>query len=254
MSFKKYFTILLVFTLLFVGSNVSASFSDGFDTYTDGSLNGQGGWDSLVELFEVQATTTQAGLKAIFYPQGASNGIKKYMGSKNGRVIAWIQTTLPTTSDSIVFGVGDSHSYAYAEMYFTNTGTLDFWGDSMESIVIDYSPDTWYKVEIEWRNSDGKVRARANDGTWTSWLVAQHPGNPWTEMSYVYLSNGGGEGYWDSLTYNESYLTISTNFTTSTLAYAGQLFTDLSPVVILSVGLPLGFWVIKKIILLVKTR
>lgn len=253
MFLKKIYTIFLVVSLLFVSGNVSASFFDGFDTYNDGSLNGQGGWESIIETFEVQATTTQAGLKAIFHPAGDHGGIKKYMGSKNGRVIAWIQTTLPTTSDSIAFGVGDSHTYGHAELYFTNTGTIDFWGDSMESIVVDYSPDTWYKVEIQWRDSDSKVRARANDGTWTDWLVAQHS---WTEMSYVYLAtvDGNSEGYWDSLTYNEKYLTISTEFSTSTLAYAGQLFTDLSVPIIMIIGLPMGFWVIRKIISLVRVR
>lgn len=251
MSFKNKFKILLfIFTFLFVGSNVSASFSDGFDTYTDGSLNGQGGWVGVAENLQVQATTTQAGSKAIFSPEG-HGGLKKALDSLNGKIIGYIRTTLPTTSDSIAFGVGDDYTSAYAEVYFTNVGTIDFWGDTMESIVVNYSPDVWYKIEIEWRNSDSKVRARADDGTWTNWL---DPQQSWTKIPFVFLSAGGGEGYWDSLTYNESYLTISTEFTTSTLAYAGQLFTDLSVPIILTIGLPLGFWVIKRIISLVIAR
>jgi len=38
------------------------------------------------------------------------------------------------------------------------------------------------------------------------------------------------------------------------LAYAGTLFTDLSLIVVLAVGLPLGFWVIRKVISLVRAR
>lgn len=48
-----------------------------------------------------------------------------------------------------------------------------------------------------------------------------------------------------------TYISIPADFTTSTLAYAGNLFTDLSLVIILTIGLPVGFWVIKKVIALV---
>ena len=41
---------------------------------------------------------------------------------------------------------------------------------------------------------------------------------------------------------------------TSTTAYIGNLFTDLSPFVYLAIGLPLGFWVIRKTISLVAGR
>lgn len=250
MFFKNNFKVLIFVSIfLLIGGNVFASFSDGFDTYTDGSLDGQGGWTGS-GVYEVQATTTQAGSKAIFGTQGAYSEIKKAINSLNGRVVGWIRTTLPTTSASIVLGVVDT-TFQGAEIIFLDTGNLVLWGDTMETIFADYSPDTWYKVEMEWRNSDSKVRARANDGAWTNWL---DPRYPWTEMTHVYLHTGAGEGYWDSLTYNESYITISSDFATSILAYAGQFFTDLSSVIIFAVGLPLGFWVIKKIISLVRAR
>jgi len=47
---------------------------------------------------------------------------------------------------------------------------------------------------------------------------------------------------------------IDAGFVTSTLAYVGQLFTDTSLIVMLAIGLPLGFWVIKKVISLVRAR
>jgi len=51
-----------------------------------------------------------------------------------------------------------------------------------------------------------------------------------------------------------TYITIPAEWATSTLAYAGQLFTDLSLVIVLAIGLPMGFWIIRKIISLVKAR
>jgi hypothetical protein len=49
-------------------------------------------------------------------------------------------------------------------------------------------------------------------------------------------------------------ITLPGDFITNALAYAGQLFTDLQLVVILAIGLPLGFWVIRKVISLVRAR
>lgn len=51
-----------------------------------------------------------------------------------------------------------------------------------------------------------------------------------------------------------SFITIPSEFATSTLAYAGALFTDLTLVVYLAIGLPMGFWVIRKVIGLVRAR
>jgi hypothetical protein len=49
-------------------------------------------------------------------------------------------------------------------------------------------------------------------------------------------------------------LTLAGTSVTQMLAYAGQLFTDLESLVILAVGLPVGFWVINKAIGLVRGR
>jgi len=48
--------------------------------------------------------------------------------------------------------------------------------------------------------------------------------------------------------------TVTTSTTDGILAHVGNLFTDLLPLIILVVGLPLGFWIIRKVINLVKAR
>ncbi|GAI41784.1 unnamed protein product [marine sediment metagenome] len=47
---------------------------------------------------------------------------------------------------------------------------------------------------------------------------------------------------------------ITTDFVASTTAYVGTLFTDLTVLIYLAIGLPLGFWVIKRAIGLIRTR
>jgi len=49
-------------------------------------------------------------------------------------------------------------------------------------------------------------------------------------------------------------LSVTTEQVDGLLAYAGGLFTDLSPVVMLAIGLPVGFWIISKAISLVRGR
>jgi len=51
-----------------------------------------------------------------------------------------------------------------------------------------------------------------------------------------------------------TYIALPENFLTDLLAYVGDLFTDLSPVVALVIGLPLAFWAIRRVIGLVRAR
>jgi len=51
-----------------------------------------------------------------------------------------------------------------------------------------------------------------------------------------------------------NYITLPEGFVTDCLAYVGNLFTDVSLLIILAIGLPLGFWVIRKVISLVRVR
>lgn len=45
---------------------------------------------------------------------------------------------------------------------------------------------------------------------------------------------------------------VDASFITASLAYVGQLFTDLTLLIYVAIGLPLGFWVVKKVIGLVR--
>jgi len=49
-------------------------------------------------------------------------------------------------------------------------------------------------------------------------------------------------------------ITVDAGFITATLAYVSGLFTDLNVLIVLIIGLPLGFWVVRKVIALVRVR
>ncbi len=50
------------------------------------------------------------------------------------------------------------------------------------------------------------------------------------------------------------FITITEGFVTSSLAYIGQAVTGLGPLLYMVIGVPLGFWAIKKVISLVPKR
>lgn len=52
----------------------------------------------------------------------------------------------------------------------------------------------------------------------------------------------------------DTIITLGENFTTDMLAYSGQLFTDLRLLIVLAIGLPLGFWTIRKVLSLMRAR
>jgi hypothetical protein len=47
---------------------------------------------------------------------------------------------------------------------------------------------------------------------------------------------------------------VDAGFVTSTTAYIGQVFTDLTLILVLIIGLPLAFWAIRRVIGLVRVR
>jgi len=51
-----------------------------------------------------------------------------------------------------------------------------------------------------------------------------------------------------------SIIDVASGTTSEMLAYVGQLFTDLSPIIVLVIGLPLAFWAVRKVISLVRAR
>jgi len=49
-------------------------------------------------------------------------------------------------------------------------------------------------------------------------------------------------------------ITLPADFIATTTAYVGGIFTDVSPLVFVAIGLPLAFWVIRSVIGLIRVR
>lgn len=66
----------------------------------------------------------------------------------------------------------------------------------------------------------------------------------------AHLTGAGGNGGIEMIT----LITLGQNFVASTTAYIGELFTDVSMLLVLVIGLPLAFWAIRRIVGLVRLR
>jgi hypothetical protein len=51
-----------------------------------------------------------------------------------------------------------------------------------------------------------------------------------------------------------SILAVDTGITSSLLGYVGDVWSDFYLLAVLAIGLPLGFWVVRKVISLVRAR
>ena len=49
-------------------------------------------------------------------------------------------------------------------------------------------------------------------------------------------------------------LTVPTDFVSAALTYTSQMFTDLTPLILIVVAVPLAFWILRKIVSMVRAR
>lgn len=244
---------LLLPSLVFGGVIV---YSQNFDLLNNGDLVGQDNWTGDVG-FNIQTAIKQAGAKGL---ENTNTWISKAYRdfSPTSQIKSTIYLRISDTngysSFSIRSGTADRSGVAFS------FGVIEFYTGS-GAITLDNSliVNTWYKLEMEVKGDENLTRARVNDDVWTDWFATT--GQPSLDLDNIKITSDGPSGikYYDELMIEEippppSYITIPASMPTNMLAYAGDLFTDLTQLVILAVGLPVGFVVIKKVISLVKLK
>jgi hypothetical protein len=178
-------------------------FSDNFDSYSDGDLNGQGSWSGSTTM-DVQGTTVQAGAKAI---QSNNNG--------NGQIITHAFTATGGTPILSVYvrnntanaqgaysGISDSAGEGwYCVMksdntwYLTNPSAFS----TTTAVGSGWSANTWYKVEIQVDTANKRARARIDGGTWSSYVINSSFGTQVSKIQLTIGANFSGTSYWDTL-------------------------------------------------------
>ncbi len=191
---------------------------DYFDSYEDGSVLGQGGWESYKNgsNFMIQDSTTFEGAKAL-YNNSTEDSVVGKMGTalSDGSQAFYVRTENRDSWGEYNDGnaqvrvsknlwASGAPGLSFAAVSFKESGNVAFY--NVENGVYQnfavYADNEWTLLEIEWRSSDTSARYRVNYGAWTDWYIFANSGS-FTDFDYVgfdFLSPGGSGGaYFDAI-------------------------------------------------------
>ena len=172
-------------------------------------------------------------------------------------------TTAPTCDQIITYEVEIP-----AENKF-NSSDSDIWGLFAISQGLTHASSTWYPEGLGWGCWDS-ISEGESACSGCSYLPIDLPTGTY---GFVWLNSIDANGFdCDPYTFEEcknnlgalgevqfltftigitgNILDISDNTPADILSYTGQLYTDLTPFILLIIGVPVGFFIIRKIILL----
>ena len=197
-----------------VGSSPSIV-EDGFNSYANGSLVGQGGWRNYINghLFVVQDSVVFEGTKAVRRGDsfGDSGVGKQGTPRANGKQSVCFRTENRERWGFYSLdgnaGVRVSQGFngtTFASVSLKREGHVAYY-DPIRDVYTNfatYNDNEWTLLEIEWRTSDKKARYRVNSGAWTDWLIFRER-DPFTSFDHVsfgfVLPSGSGGVYFDAL-------------------------------------------------------
>jgi len=156
---------------------------DNFNTYIDGSIVGQGNWESYLngDNFIVQGTNVFEGAKALYNNTSYADSVITKAGTplSDGRQSFYIKTedrsnwNWNVTFDGNVYVRVTKGSWGgpFASVTFKKDGNVAYYDvdNGVYKNFATFNDNEWTKLEIEWRSSDKTARYRVNDGVWTDW-------------------------------------------------------------------------------------
>ena len=146
--------------------------TDNFESYSTGNLNGQGSWSGNAT-FQVENTVKNSGNQAVSATTSGSTLTIDKIGTaqNNGEQVFYFRASQTNALGQVI--ARNSALDVALEVAFEADGHIYDYSDSGGSTVTDlgtYSSGQFYKVLIEWRNSDHAHRVTINNGTPTTWL------------------------------------------------------------------------------------
>lgn len=183
--------------------------NDDFNSYNNGDLTGQGGWETYSAVpFQVQGSVMYEGAKAISVDCNQANGGSQinFDATSTGAQVFYFRCSATSAKGNIF--IFDSGSNQGVYVYINDTsGKLQYYDNSSAIDICSISADTWYRLEIAWRVSDNTVRFRvgsseaapANVQDWTEWDTTY--GLSTANLSLLKLRHGNSSGtlYFDYL-------------------------------------------------------
>ena len=157
---------------------------DDFESYSDGNLGGQGSWTDDYGHFIVGTTNPNTGSKCIHNDASGVGSSKSFTASAQAVQSFYMRVNAINDTDRFYMTPYTGASYI---------GEISFWqsaggtrkifmgyngniGQSGALLLSGANLNQWYKIEFEWDGTasrgaggTGKIRARVDGGSWTSW-------------------------------------------------------------------------------------
>jgi hypothetical protein len=197
---------------------LAAIVQDGFNSYTNGNLLGQGGWFDYKngQNFKVQGDSVFEGTKAVYVNALADSVIVKSGNAlSDGKQALYVKTQNRANWGYYVNGNaqvrllkgtwgGSAEFRNFLGVTFRSDGNVTYY-DPINGVYQNfatYNDNEWTLLEFEWRSSDKKARYRVNNGAWTDWKPIAGKGT-FTDFDSVgfdfFLPSGLGGVYFDTL-------------------------------------------------------
>ena len=169
-------------------------FTDYFNIYSNASLVGQGGWarsdSDLTNTYTVQSSVVNEGAGAVAITSsgfaGGQSGVQKTGTSRvDGAMTFYVRFTNGTNARCLFAATDDGGSAtAIFNVNQSTASRVTTLAGTYTDVTL--SVDTWYAVQMQWRNSDKKFRFNVNGGTWTDWTAGS-----WTTGGIVTITVTG---------------------------------------------------------------
>lgn len=193
--------------------------ADDFNSYSDGSIVGQGSWQSYVNgsNFVIQGAVVNEGAKAL-HNSSFSDSVVGKQGSTvtNGKQAVCFRTEnrnnwgFYSADGNVGFRISKglnasgAPGLSFASVSLKQDGNVAYYDQVADvySNFAAYNDNEWTLLEVEWRSSDKTARYRLNSGTWTDWKPfansASFTGFDYVNLGFV-LPSGSGGVYFDTL-------------------------------------------------------
>jgi hypothetical protein len=175
-----------------------------FNAMTNGDLNGQDGWSGST-VFDVQTSVVSEGAKAVSAVIGAGAFIDYPLSSPKlaGRFSAYMRRDAVGAGTGTIWVILRDSTGPTSRVLIRlhEDGTVGAFDGATYQTVGTFNINEWVHIEVEFDvdHQPNKFRARADEGTWSSWLGVS--GGTLTNLETIRLDtddcNSTATGYFD---------------------------------------------------------
>mgnify|MGYP001596124676 CR=1 FL=1 len=153
-----------------------------FNGLTDGDLNGQDSWSGSAA-YDVTTETSYEGAKDLkLVAIGSYLTIERVVTGVAAGVVYVSMKWSEAANTAQKIELRNQAGALSLLVYFNGSNILGLIVGDYITIQASPSADTWYRVGMEWEDTNHTIRYNVNNGTWSAW---QTPDSSWTTIDKI---------------------------------------------------------------------